>query len=288
MVVRQYGKGWTADMDFATNGNKNDTKTSMLSQDLDIFWDEWTEWESGSDATMDMFNDKEDASTEETPKDSTGWEDNTKAETPEAESKEKAEDNTEDKAWEDKEWEGTSTSDDDLDAEINKLLWLDKEIADKADQVKEQADKENVSAEFLKLIDELQDQLSDQQLANTALQKKNDILSDKYMGAVWDYEGMAMSKDIIDKIDQNPKLKILVKYYGNDNPTMKTKITSILSDLVQEITWEDISELISKAEKSKVAAALWTPSWNYSPSSPTKPVEEEKDMSYEDSIDKLF
>jgi hypothetical protein len=47
---------------------------------------------------------------------------------------------------------------------------------------------------------------------------------------------MAMSKDIIDKIDQNPKLKILVKYYGNDNPTMKTKITSILSDLVQEIT----------------------------------------------------
>jgi hypothetical protein len=69
---------------------------------------------------------------------------------------------------------------------------------------------------------------------------------------------------------------------------MKTKITSILSDLVQEITWEDVSELISKAEKSKVAAALWTPSWNYSPSSPTKPVEEEKDMSYEDSIDKLF
>lgn len=279
------GKG-TKDQDFNPINGNTSSNSSMLSPDLDIFGDEWDVADSSSadiDVFGDMWGEEESSSGDSDDKDN--GETTPSTETPSSENKADGESNDNDGSNE----EGTDKSQEDLDAEIKKLLWLDEEASNTVDDIKSKAQAEEASTELLNMIDSLQTQLAEKDSVINSIQKKLDVVNERLMSTVWDYEWLAISKDIIDKIDQNPKLKVLVKYFGNDNPTMKTKITSILSDLVHEVTWEDISEMISTAEKNKINSALWSSNWSYAPSAPARPADtKDEDMSYEESIDKLF
>lgn len=258
---------------------------SMLSSDLDIFG--WADDQEGTDqvdeATYDIFGDSTgEINTDAEPAE--GSEDTAAADTKveDDESKEdSAEEKTETPADEaSEEADEAKTGDEvpeELDFDIEKLL----------QDIEAEADKSN-NDDLNTLIDSLRKELADSQTEKAMLAKTNEVLNEKLLSRVWDDSDMWMYKWIITKLEDNPKLMVLIKWYWNTDEKVKNRLTWIVSDIVEEITWQDISELLTKAQQDKIMWAVWEKSWSWVPVKFESWEEEDEDMNFDQAINKLW
>lgn len=174
----------------------------------------------------------------------------------------------------------------DIDSIVNELLWQQAEVDDKVEEIKDEAENTG-NNELLSMIDELQSLLVEKNQLIDELTKKDEITSSKLMDKYWDAENYSFYKDTIDALESNPKLNMLVKYINSDNERMQDRVISILSDLLTEKTWEDISALINSNQKSAVSNALTDVNGWGEVAAPALE-EEDKPLSYDESINNLF
>lgn len=174
----------------------------------------------------------------------------------------------------------------DIDAIVNELLWQKEEVDDKVEEIKDEAESTG-NNELLSMIDELQSLLIEKNQLIDELTKKDEITSSKLMDKYWDAENYSFYKDTIDALESNPKLNMLVKYINSDNEKMQDRVIGILSDLLTEKTWEDISALINTNQKSAVSNALTDVNGWGEVAAPSLE-EEDKPLTYDESINNLF
>jgi len=174
----------------------------------------------------------------------------------------------------------------DIDAIVNELLWQQAEVDDKVEEIKDEAENTG-NNELLSMIDELQSLLIEKNQLIDELTKKDEITSSKLMDKYWDAENYSFYKDTIDALESNPKLNMLVKYINSDNERMQDRVIGILSDLLTEKTWEDISALINTNQKSAVSNALTDVNGVGEVAAPSLE-EEDKPLTYDESINNLF
>ena len=186
--------------------------------------------------------------------------------------------------------ETTETTDNvedfDVDALINELLWQQAEVDDKVEEIKDEAQTSG-NEELLWMIDELQTLLIEKNQLIDELTKKDEITSNKLMDKYGDAENYSFYKPTIEALESNPKLNMLVKYIDSDNEKMQERVINILSDLLTEKTWEDISSLINSNQKSAVSNAL-TDVNGWGEVAAPAPEEEDKPLSFDESINNLF
>lgn len=174
----------------------------------------------------------------------------------------------------------------DIDSIVKELLWQQEEVDDKVEEIKDEAENTG-NNELLSMIDELQSLLIEKNQLIDELTKKDEITSSKLMDKYWDAENYSFYKDTIDALESNPKLNMLVKYINSDNERMQDRVIGILSDLLTEKTWEDISALINTNQKSAVSNALTDVNGWGEVAAPALE-EEDKPLTYDESINNLF
>lgn len=249
-----------------------------LSQDFDLFGGQLDETTPETDVVEeDLFGgalDSEPTTEEETIDEGTAQE-----ETP-------VEEATTDETLATEEETAADTEELDVEAIVNELLWQQAEVDDKVEEIKDEAENTG-NSELLWMIDELQSLLIEKNQLIDELTKKDEITSSKLMDKYWDAENYSFYKDTIDALENNPRLNMLVKYIDSDNEKMQDRVISILSDLLTEKTWEDISALINSNQKSAVSNALTDVNGWGEVASPTIE-EEDKPLTYDESINNLF
>ena len=65
-----------------------------------------------------------------------------------------------------------------------------------------------------------------------------------------------MNKGALDTLDANPELKLLVKYYNNDDDASKERVKNLIKDVYEKFTWDNIDELIKGSNKGELNAVL--------------------------------
>ena len=260
-----------------------------LSQDLDIFGapDGAVEDERIADVTVDdLFGPSDDVATEAT--ETVEWE-----VTPEWEVKE--EDTTKEvikeetpKEETDKETDkGGEGTDDEVQKFIDDLLADNVEIEDKVQDIADKAEGEWDNG-TLKMVDELQKLLAEKTNKIEEQAKQLEVSNNRFLEKVWEAENFSIHKDVIEKLESDSKLMMLVKHIDTDNDKVKDRLTWIVTDILYDLTWQDVTELMDSKVKDDVSAALWTPESN-APTTPSiKPEEEDVDLNFEDSINQLF
>lgn len=182
--------------------------------------------------------------------------------------------------------ESIDTWDSELDALLASLDEWSEEIEEKVEELKDDAE-QSWNSKLMETIDELQGMLTEKSMKVQELTKQLEITNTNYLDRVWESEWLAIYKNVIDNLESNPNLMLLAKYHWTDNEKIKTKMINIVSDLVMEYTWEDISELINQ----KQADSIWDlgESWDWIPPIPEwKEEGEDKDWDREQSITQLF
>lgn len=174
----------------------------------------------------------------------------------------------------------------DVDALVREILWQAEEVDNKVEDIKDEA-ASTWNDELLWMIDELQTLLAEKNQTIEELTRKNDITSSRLMDKYWDAENYSFYKWTIDKLESNPKLNALVKYYDSDNESMKSRVVSILSDMISEKTWVDVNDAINNSQKQSVWNALTNVEWWREVWAPEQEPEE-NDLNREQSLNDLF
>jgi hypothetical protein len=185
--------------------------------------------------------------------------------------------------------EPETTSEDtdvDVDALVREILWQAEKVDDKVEDIKDEA-ASTWNEELLWMIDELQTLLAEKNQTIEELTRKNDITSNRLMDKYWDAENYSFYKWTIDKLENNPQLNMLVKYFDSDNESMKNRVVAILSDMISEKTWVDINDAINNSQKQSVWNALTNVEWWREVWTPEQP-EEEPVYDREQSLNNLF
>lgn len=180
----------------------------------------------------------------------------------------------------------TTEEDVDVDALVREILWQAAEVDDKVEDIKDEAASTG-NEELLGMIDELQTLLAEKNQTIEELTRKNDITSNRLMDKYWDAENYSFYKWTIDKLENNPQLNMLVKYFDSDNESMKNRVVAILSDMISEKTWVDINDAINNSQKKSVWNALTDVQWWREVWTPEQP-EEEPVYDREQSLNNLF
>jgi len=241
----------------------------ILSPDLDIFGDEnesvtGTDWEEREMEDLDIFGGLWDQPTDA--KDETSTEDSTETDATTSEGDTKTETN---------EWEDEEKTDEEL--KLDKLF----------DDAEAEA-KQTWNVDLQNMIDELRNQLTDTLADNKIKDKQLEVLNEKLMGKTWEDTWMSMYKWLIDKLEANPKILMLAKFWWDvENPKIKQKMVNILADSLYELTGQDVSDLIDQSQADKIVAATGWSSSSESPSFKEKK-EDTENMDYEQSINDLF
>lgn len=80
---------------------------------------------------------------------------------------------------------------------------------------------------------------------------------------------------------------LLAKHLSNsDSPAIKNKLVSVVTDLLYDLTGEDVSDLINRDQSSKILAVAGK--GGSSATVPSNTPADEEDMNYDESISKLF
>lgn len=186
------------------------------------------------------------------------------------------------KSWDDSEVKDSKTEDikttdegdNELDIDIENLF---KDIEDET--------KWNSELEWL--IDSLRNEISTITTERNILQKENSIINEKLMSKVWDESNLGIYKWVISNLESNPKLMMLVKHLWNsDSEAIKWRLVGVVTDILYDLTWEDVSNLINKNQTDKILAASWKSSSSTTADMVNK--DDDKDMDYEESISSLF
>jgi hypothetical protein len=251
-------------------------KAGNLSQDLDIFGD--IGGDSGEESNNDLFGtgDSEEISADELLGD---VKEETPAEPVVAEEPIKEEVIEEPEAT-------TKEEDDEFNKLVDEILNGSTEVDDKVEEIKQQAEDEG-NQELIDMIDELQKLLSEKNLQIEELQKSKEMVNGKYLDRYAETEGLMIHKDVIEKLEADPKLMMLVKYSDSDNEKIKDRVLNILTDMIYKQTGQDVRELLDTAQKDSIGAIMSTPDSQASLDIP-KMEKEDKDMTFEESIQNLF
>ncbi len=253
-------------------------KGGAFVNDIDILWDIWLD--DPEETTSDESVEDIDVLGNQTPD---VVEPEVKAEEPVAPVEDATlatEDKPEPEAPKDEVKEG-----EDLDKWLDDLLKSNAETDDKVDEIKEVAD-ESWNDSLIKLVDELQSLMAEKNLTIEELQKKVDVANNRYLSKFGWEEELSIYKPEIEKLQNNPRLMALVKFLDSDNEKVKPKLVSILSDMIFNLTWQDVSDLLDQKDK---AALNVLNSWGSdSPIMQENKPEEEQDMSFEQSTNDIL
>lgn len=173
----------------------------------------------------------------------------------------------------------------DLDKWLDELLKSSNVVDDKVDEIKDAAE---VSGDdnLIGLVDELQTALAEKNLTIEELQKQVEVSNNRYLSKFGNEEELSIYKWEIEKLQDNPRLMALVKYHKTDNEKVKPKLIQILSDMIYDLTWQDISELMDDKDRASMSV-LNTPTWDTPPIQEPKPIKEEP-MDYDDSVNNIL
>jgi len=182
--------------------------------------------------------------------------------------------------------EEENNEDKELQEFIDGLLSDGEDVDEKIEEIKDKATDEGDN-EMGKLIDELQTLIAEQRSKLEEQWKQLEVANTRYLDKVWEAEQYWVYKWVIDKLENDPKLMTLVKYYDTDNDKVKDRVVWVVTDLLYDLTWQDVTELLDKKVKDDVTTALWTSSSSPS-ATPEIPEEEDEPMNFEDSTNLLF
>ena len=141
--------------------------------------------------------------------------------------------------------------------------------------------------ELLQLVDSLRTEISTLTTERNILQKENATINEKLMSHVGENSNLGIYKWVISNLEANPKLMMLAKYLTNsESPAIKTKLVGVVTDMLYDLTGEDVSDLINRDQSSKILAVAWK--GGSSASAPSSAPADDSEMSYDDSISKLF
>lgn len=161
--------------------------------------------------------------------------------------------------------------DETLDPEIDDLL-------KQAEAAEEKDERDDV-------ISELRKRLVDQQVELDAASRQKDILNEKLMASAASDTELGMYKDVIGKLESNPKLRALVRYADSSEEPSKNRAINILAEMLEDMTGQDISTLLDKTRTDKAKAALGSQG---SATQASTKKDEEKDMDYDESVSSLW
>ncbi len=185
--------------------------------------------------------------------------------------------------------ETTEWGKDELGSLLADLKWDNEEIDEKVEEIKEEV-KDSGNTELIWTINDLQSMLAEKTTKVQELTKQLEVSNVSLMDKVWESEELSIYRPVIENLENNPKLMLLAKYWDSkwiSNPKMKNRLIWIVSDLIMEYTWEDISTLIN----NKQADAIWDLEdlwWGAAPIPTAAPKWDVKDLSKEESLNNLF
>jgi hypothetical protein len=146
-------------------------------------------------------------------------------------------------------------STDDILAKIDEILGISEEQEETMTAI-EDAAASGDNDEVQNLIADLRSQNAEKDIKIQELTTSNEMLNKKYMDRVADTEWSNLYKGTLDKLESNPQLMLLAKHF--DNPEKKEQVVSILSELLGELTGQDIDSLVNTQQADVVSAALNT------------------------------
>jgi hypothetical protein len=218
--------------------------------DLDIFGEAEKDGE-GSEAestdNTDIFNGKE-ADEAEAPK-----KDETKEDVKEDSKSEKktTEEKPETKPDDTKEKVDAKSETAPADPELEKLF---KDL--EAEASKKKADQAVIES----LVDDLRKEVAMKDSEIMVLKKRCDALQEKIMSGSDSETDWKIYEPLVKKLEEQPKLMILSKLWGSTDEKAKTRMIRTASELLTELTGQDVSELIDSKAKDAVIGLTKRPS----------------------------
>lgn len=135
------------------------------------------------------------------------------------------------------------------------------------------------------VIADLRQKLVDKQIENDALTRHKEVLNEKLMNSSTSDTELGLYRETIAKLEENPKLRALVKFFGSEDEKAKGRVTTVLADLLETVTGQDVSGLLDKSRTDKTKAALGAQS-SASPAGKSK--DSDEPMDYEESVSALW
>jgi len=234
--------------------------------DLDIFGEAEKDGEgNGPESTdnTDIFNGKEPEEGAEP-----------KKEGPKAESKpeekpeeKKPEDKPEDKPEEKPETPEAKPEAAPADPELEKLF---KDL--EAEASKKKADQEVIES----LVNDLRKEVAIKDSELAVYKKRCDTLQEKIMSGSDSETDWKIYEPLVKKLEEQPKLMILSKLWGSSDEKAKARMVRAASEVLTELTGQDVSELIDSKAKDAVIGLTKKPSGK-APESEDKPEKQEYD-----------
>lgn len=236
----------------------------------DLFWPSDTKEEVAPEEVVEDTTPTEDKMLEEPIKDEVKKDEDVKSEEPKA-------DEPGEKGNEDEE----------MQKFIDDLLADTTEVEDKVEEIKEVA-ADNWDSEMVKIVSELELLLAEKNSKIEEQWRQLEVTNNRFLEKVGEAENFGIYKDVIEKLEGDSKLMMLVKHKDTDNQKVKDRLVSVTTDILYDLTWQDVSELLDDKVKGDVATALGTPESN-APMTPTiLPEEDDKEIDFEESINMLF
>jgi len=92
------------------------------------------------------------------------------------------------------------------------------------------------------------------------LKKRCDALQEKIMSGSDSETDWKIYEPLVKKLEEQPKLMILSKLWGSTDEKAKTRMIRTASELLTELTGQDVSELIDSKAKDAVIGLTKRPS----------------------------
>lgn len=182
--------------------------------------------------------------------------------------------------------EGDENAVEDFDAMIQELIKSWEELEDKVQEVVDEAETSE-NPKLKALVKELQIMNAEKNTQLDEVAAERDVWKSKYMERFSEDTDLSVYKPEIEVLENNSKLRSLIKYRNNDNEKVSEKVTKLISDLFYERTWQDISEMLDEKDRAWVEAVLNSGTSETQPAPEMIP-EEEPEIGREDSLNSLL
>lgn len=142
--------------------------------------------------------------------------------------------------------EGAEPKDAPADPELEKLF---KELEDEAGKKKADMDKMN------SIIDELRTEAAGKDAEIAVLKKRCDTLQEKLMSGSDEQTDWKLYEPVIKTLEEKPQIMALAKLWSrSSDERAKSKLVKAASDILSELTGEDVSDLVDSKRKDSVIA----------------------------------
>lgn len=138
------------------------------------------------------------------------------------------------------------------------------------------------------LIQDLKVQNADLVTQLAVKDKQIETLNEKLISNAGSEADLGIYRPVITNLEENPRLMLLAKYMGKqwDNDKIKTRLVSVLSDFIEELTGQNVSDLIDSDQSSKILST--TKEEKTSIPNMKNDKEDDEEWNKEDSLTRLF